>query len=184
MRGVSLTAKTSDLSYIFFSIRAARSSNVRRSWLRRARIALESRTDLTPAERHEIIVVRSQSNVSRIASPAVEEFDGTASAAFCDWQKQPARQYMRAGFDQHGQPTRKKAANKKAATVKTIAANDDCFMQVFTHPYSMPSKPDNRIKSTPKRPHYNPSNTFLSRHVDRFMRSPVLLLTRPICRRF
>jgi hypothetical protein len=123
MRGQSLSVKTSELSYIFFKIREARAANVRRSWLRRARIALESRTDLTPAERHEIICVRSQSNVSRIASPALEKFNGNvASAQFCEWQKQPARQYMRAGFDQHGQPTRKKAA--KACT---LAANDECF---------------------------------------------------------
>lgn len=123
MRGTALTPKTNELSYIFFKIREARQHNVRRSWLRRARIALESRTDLTPAERHEIICVRSQSNVVRIASPALEKFNGSPADSFCEWQKQPARQYMRKGFDVDGQPTRKKAA--KACT---LAANDDCYL--------------------------------------------------------
>ena len=74
MQGKSRTVKTDDVSYIFFKIRESRCAKTRRSWQRRARLALAKREDLTPAERHEICCVWSKSNVGHIDSPAMSKY--------------------------------------------------------------------------------------------------------------
>ena len=63
-----------DLPLIFFKIRASRDKATRRSWQRRARLALASLDGLTPAERHEIMCVWSRPDVCRI--------DGTSERCF------------------------------------------------------------------------------------------------------
>lgn len=73
MQGKPRSIKSDDLHYIFFQIRATRCSKTRRSWQRRARLALAKREDLTPAERHEICSVWSRSNVRQIDSPALSK---------------------------------------------------------------------------------------------------------------
>lgn len=105
MRGKELTRPTDDLSYIFFKIRETRDTRTRRSWQRRARLALAKRSDLTPQERHEICSVWSRSDCQHIDSPALSKclgvrhikFEGTA----------PASAVMRKRFDLTGQPLQK-----------------------------------------------------------------------------
>lgn len=109
MRGKERTRPTDDLSYIFFKIRETRDDKTRRSWQRRARLALAKRTDLTPAERHEVCAVWSRSDCQHIDSPALSKclglnhikFEGTA----------PAQSVMRRRFDSEGQPLEKKELN-------------------------------------------------------------------------
>lgn len=74
MQGKSRSIKTDDLAYIFFKIRETRCAKTRRSWQRRARLALAKREDLTPEERHEICCVWSKSNVGSIDSPAMSKY--------------------------------------------------------------------------------------------------------------
>ena len=76
MQGKPRSIKSDDLTYIFFQIRATRCPKTRRSWQRRARLALAQRTDLTPAERNEICSVWSRSNVAQIDSPAMSKLQG------------------------------------------------------------------------------------------------------------
>lgn len=75
-QGKSRSVNTLDLSFIFFKIRETRCSKTRRSWQRRARLALAQREDLTAAERHEICSVWSRSNVAQIDSPAMSKLQG------------------------------------------------------------------------------------------------------------
>lgn len=75
-QGKSRSINTLDLSFIFFKIRETRCSKTRRSWQRRARLALAQRDDLTPAEKHEICSVWSRSNVAQIDSPAMSKLQG------------------------------------------------------------------------------------------------------------
>lgn len=76
MQGKPRSIKSDDLPYIFFQIRATRCPKTRRSWQRRARLALAQRTDLTAAEQHEICSVWSRSNVHQIDSPALSKLHG------------------------------------------------------------------------------------------------------------
>lgn len=73
MHGISRTPNTLDLNLIFFKIRETRCPKTRRSWQRRARIALAQRNDLTAAEKHEICSVWSRSNAAEIDSPAMSK---------------------------------------------------------------------------------------------------------------
>ena len=73
MHGISRTPNTLDLNLIFFKIRETRCPKTRRSWQRRARLALAQRDDLTPSERHEICSIWSRSNISQIDSPAMSK---------------------------------------------------------------------------------------------------------------
>lgn len=75
-QGKSRSVNTLDLSFIFFKIRETRCSKTRRSWQRRARLALAQREDLTAAERHEICSVWSKYNVNQIDSPAMSKLHG------------------------------------------------------------------------------------------------------------
>lgn len=102
MQGKSRSKKTASLSYIFFKIRSTRDTPTRRSWQRRARLALDALDYLTPAERHEISACWSKSDVTRINSPALRKLfsrkdDGS------DWETIPAKKMMRAAFDADGQ---------------------------------------------------------------------------------
>ena len=76
MQGKPRSVKSDDLPYIFFQIRATRCPKTRRSWQRRARLALAKRLDLTPSERHEICSVWSRSNAAQIDSPAMSKLQG------------------------------------------------------------------------------------------------------------
>lgn len=73
MQGKPRSKKSDDLPYIFFKIRTTRCPKTRRSWQRRARLALAKHDDLTPSEQHEICSVWSKSNVDRIDSPAMSK---------------------------------------------------------------------------------------------------------------
>lgn len=121
MRGKALTPKTSTFSHIFWHIRTARAgSSLRRSWQRRARLALAALNWLTPAERHEIMCVWSRGDAHQIDSPALRKLlAGTGSRVPLqahEWQK-PARGYLRAGFRPDGQPTRRRVASPAANDV-------------------------------------------------------------------
>lgn len=76
MQGKSRSKKSDDLPYIFFKIRETRCAKTRRSWQRRARLALAKREDLTPAERHEICCVWGKSGSHLIDSPAMSKLHG------------------------------------------------------------------------------------------------------------
>lgn len=123
MQGKELTRPGKDLAYIFFKIRAYRDKATRRSWQRRARLALADRTDLTPAERHEIMCVWSRSDCHLIDSPAMSkllqrphiQFEGTT----------PAVRVTRAKFTSDGQ---KKERPKSCPYFPRVATNEDFFI--------------------------------------------------------
>lgn len=118
MQGKERTRPTDDLFYIFFNIRATRDPKTRRSWQRRARIALSKRLDLSPAERHEVCAVWSKSDCHLIDSPALSKCLGRAHIRFDGTR--PASTVLRKHFD---------TDNKKPALggFDGVAANDDFF---------------------------------------------------------
>jgi hypothetical protein len=117
MQGKSRTVKTADTSYIFYKIRESRCPKTRRSWQRRARIALELREDLTPAERHEICCVWSKSNVGQIDSPAMSKYFKQEHKA------QPHRTISAKSCTRRSFEGRKKSPEKPSL----FAANDPVF---------------------------------------------------------
>ena len=115
MQGKPRTRATVDLSFIFFKIRETRDTATRRSWTRRARLALVQRDDLTPAERHEVMCVWSRSNSHRIDSPAMSKVFNI------EHRPQPhqtisARSLCRRRFD------------VKKPAFSGLSANDDTFI--------------------------------------------------------
>lgn len=76
MQGKARSNRTDDLSFIFFKIRETRCSKTRRSWQRRARLALAKRDDITAAEKHEVCSVWARSNAQQIDSPAMSKLRG------------------------------------------------------------------------------------------------------------
>jgi hypothetical protein len=119
MRGKELTRPTDNLGQTFFHIRTSRDSNARRSWQRRARMALGKRDDLTPAERHEIMCTWSRDDCHMVRSAAMAKILGTTINS--DYQhKQPT---LRARFLNNGQ----KPDTKKPEQIRLDfgdAAND------------------------------------------------------------
>jgi hypothetical protein len=115
MQGLSRSTNTFDLNLIFFKIRETRDLKTRRSWQRRARLALALRDDLSPAERHEICSVWSQRNVHQIDSPALSKLHGKAHAP------RPEQTISAKSF------TRRSTGVKKPSIRGLIAANDDVF---------------------------------------------------------
>jgi hypothetical protein len=113
-QGKAKTLKTDDLSYIFFKIRETRDSKVRRSWQRRARLALAKRTDLTPAEQHEVCAVWSKSDCNRIDSPALSKCLGRKHIKFEG--SRPASCVVRKLFDDQGQPLKKSTPSERHYT--------------------------------------------------------------------
>ncbi|WP_367846258.1 hypothetical protein [Rhodoferax sp. WC2427] len=103
------TRPTVDLSYIFYNLRTVRDAKTRRSWQRRARIALDLLDFLTPAERHEITCVWSKQDCDKYDSPAMNKLQArlrgkpTPTRSRHDWEYKPASSAIRAGFDAHGQ---------------------------------------------------------------------------------
>lgn len=115
MHGLSRTPDTLDLNLIFFKIRETRDLKTRRSWQRRARIALALRDDLSHSERHEICAVWSQRNVHQIDSPALSKLHGKAHAP------RPEQTISAKSF------TRRPTGVKKPSNRGLVAANDDFF---------------------------------------------------------
>ena len=136
-QGKARTPATDDLARIFYAIRTSRSGPIRRSWQRRARLALDNfYPDLTPAERHEVCCVWSRKDCDRIASKALRKVNGSSRNGIVnDWEHLNARQFMRAGFDSEGQPTRKK---KKPGIARLAAANDSVFNTTSRSPCTPP----------------------------------------------
>lgn len=117
---------TEDLALIFFKVRSARTQGERKSWQRRARIALAKLSHLTDQERHEVASVWAQPNVSRIDSPALRKLHHRTHANESETAK--ARQFTRAAFTLTG---RKKTGLKPVS----VAANDSLFCnQAVTPP--------------------------------------------------
>jgi hypothetical protein len=116
MRGIELTRPTDDLAYIFFKIRESRWQNVRRSWQRRARLALAKRTDLTPAERHEVCAVWS-----KCLGRTHIKFEGS----------RPASSVLRRRFDVDGQPVERAISGRCSASRKNHALDIDLQHQVL-----------------------------------------------------
>ena len=105
MQGRSRTKPGLGLATIFFHIRTTRDKATRRSWQRRARLALAQMDWLTPAERHEICAVWSRADAVRIDSPAMRKLMGNR-APRSEWETIPARSVMRARFDGAGRRRR------------------------------------------------------------------------------
>lgn len=149
-QGRARTPKTESLGQIFFHIRTERHGPVRRSWQRRGRIALQKQhPELTPAERHEIMVCWSRYDCDRIESPALRKIHPNLKSLIPkhDWETKKARRFMRAGFDSDGQPTRKK---KPGVTRQfSDAANDPIYLPSTTsHSQCTPlhfAGPDTRV---------------------------------------
>ena len=119
MRGKAHTPKfkSDDLALIFYKIRAARDTPTRRSLMRRARIALAQRTDLTDAERHEVMAVWSKRDTTNVDSPAMRKLRGDTRPAH-DWETTPAKRF-----------TRKATGTKKPGTSRLFseASNDPAY---------------------------------------------------------
>lgn len=141
MHGLSRTANTFDLNLIFFKIRETRCPKTRRSWQRRARIALARRDDLSPAERHEICAVWSQRNAHQIDSPALSKLHGKAHAP------QPEQTISAKSF------TRRPTGAKKPSVKRLVAANDDFFSvdcSVSRNSHALDSAPLHRANCKPR----------------------------------
>ncbi|MBS0316672.1 MAG: hypothetical protein JSR49_06060 [Proteobacteria bacterium] len=125
MLGRSRTRPGRDLATIFFHIRTERDAKTRRSWQRRARIALAAVPGLTDAERHEIIAVWSRLDCSRIDSPAMRKLLGSGPVA-PDYATIPAKSVMSARFDADGKATRRRRRPglPGLAALHADAAND------------------------------------------------------------
>lgn len=125
MQGRSRTRRGADLATIFFHIRTERDAKTRRSWQRRARIALAAVPGLTDAERHEICAVWSRLDCSRIDSPAMRKLLGHGPAA-PEYATIPARSVMSARFDADGKAIRRKRRRGLSglAALYADAAND------------------------------------------------------------
>jgi hypothetical protein len=78
MQGKPRSIKTVDLPLIFFKIRSTRCPKTRRSWQRRARLALAKLPSLTPSEQHEIICVWSRPECNQIDSAALRKYTGSS----------------------------------------------------------------------------------------------------------
>jgi hypothetical protein len=116
-----LTPATGDLSRIFWEIRQCRVPNLRRSWMRRARLALAANHRLTDAQRHEVMCVWSRRECSQIFSEALGLVTGNApSRAFCHLR---AKRYLRARFMPDGQAISRLGNRFKVGK----AANDDFY---------------------------------------------------------
>lgn len=129
MRGKPNTPnfKADDLALIFYKIRAARDTPTRRSLMRRARMALALRTDMTDSERHEVMCVWSKRDMSNVDSPALRKLFGHARDAH-DWETVPARRHTRRSFVP---PTKKPGRTR----LFSDAAND----ATYGHSYIGPS---------------------------------------------
>lgn len=118
-KGKPRSTRTFDLSMIFFKIRESRCMKTRRSWMRRARIALAKLENLTDQDRHEIICVWSRSNASQIASEAMKKvlprlphhLEGKTLKSGC---------FLRQRFDHDG-------SRIKKPSLRGLAANDPIF---------------------------------------------------------
>ena len=100
MQGKSLSHSygKADLPLIFYKIRTVRTAAERRSWQRRARIALAARSDLTDYERHEIAAVWSKPDPERYDSPALRKLLNQSPEP-ARWQNKDAHAATRAAFD-------------------------------------------------------------------------------------
>lgn len=129
-QGQTRSVRTNDLHYIFFKIRETRCPKTRRSWQRRARLALAQREDLTPSERHEIACTWSQRNAHQIDSLAMSKLHGKNHAPRPE-QIIEAKRFTRRKY------TTKTIANQAINTPSTdlkkpafngLASNDDVFI--------------------------------------------------------
>lgn len=136
LRGKSLTPAygPDELSLVFFKIRATRDRNQRRSLMRRARLALATRADLTPAEQHEIMSVWSRADVQHIDSPAMRKLLRAPGTQAREWEVQPARQHMRAAFDASGQRRARVKKPRDARLDFGDAVNDAAINSEFHTP--------------------------------------------------
>ena len=129
MQGKPRTAAGHELAFIFFKIRETRCIKTRRSWQRRARLALVQRPDLSPSERHEICAVWSRMDCHRVNSPAMSKLQGKSHApSVC--QTITARSCTRRIFAT--KIIASKAHNTPSTDVKKpafsgLAVNDDLF---------------------------------------------------------
>jgi hypothetical protein len=123
VRGKARTPKVTDLAFIFFKLRTSRDSSDRRSWQRRARLALAQRLDLSPAERHEIACVWSQPGVGLIDSPALRKLHARSNGP-AEYETTPARQFTRARFD----VTTKKPGVTRLDVGRVEAVNDSQWL--------------------------------------------------------
>lgn len=115
-QGQTRSVRTNDLNYIFFKIRETRCPKTRRSWQRRARLALAQLEDLTPSERHEIACTWSQLNAHQIDSPALSKLHGKTHAPSRE-QTIKASSLYRRSFD------------VKKPTYIGLASNEDHFTE-------------------------------------------------------
>lgn len=132
MQGKSSTPKTVDLPLIFWHIRASRDDKNRRSWMRRARLALADIDYLTDADRHEVMAVWSKREVTNVDSPALRKLH---CITHCknqpeparEWEHIPAKSLTRASFlpDGSKKPRAKKPDAVSAWFSYGPAANDE-----------------------------------------------------------
>lgn len=130
MRGKALTKATDDLSLIFFKIRTTRDPKTRRSWQRRARVALAKLDFLTDAERHEIACVWSHKDGIYIDSPALRKL---LKMPKLESQTRPAKAYTRRRFDLDAQTT---GAKKPAISGLSVPAANDAIYDLSRSTFS------------------------------------------------
>jgi hypothetical protein len=126
MQGKDRTRPTNDLGMIFWYIRTTRDTATRRSWQRRARLALAAIEWLTNAERHEIMCVWSSEQSHLTNSPALNKLLGR------DQKSEYATRTptLRASYTEDGQ-TKKKPSIRRLMNME--AANDSNGCTQDTH---------------------------------------------------
>lgn len=140
-KGKPRSFSTFDLSFIFFKIRETRCPNTRRSWMRRARIALAKLENLTDQDRHEIICVWSRSNACQIASEAMQKVLPRLPQ-HDDRKTLKSRCFLRQRFDANG-------SRIKKPSMRGLAVNDP----IFNADYSA-DRINRPLENVPLRPAY------------------------------
>lgn len=122
-KGKPLSFRTFDLSLIFFKIRESRCTSTRRSWMRRARIALAKLENLTDKDRHEIICVWSRNDTHQIASESLKKV--LPRLPHNDTLKTDlSSRYYRRRFNHDGSAIKKPALSGFAANDAVFTLND------------------------------------------------------------
>lgn len=103
MQGRERTRPTNDLGLIFFHIRTTRCTKTRRSWQRRARIALSNLKHLSEKDKHEIMCTWSRDDCHMVNSESMHKLLKPSAIYHTKSQNAHRTPTLRAKFDRHGQ---------------------------------------------------------------------------------
>ena len=149
MQGKDRTRPTNDLGLIFYQIRTTRDKATRKSWQRRARLALAAIDTLTPAERHEIMCVWSTQECHLTNSPALNKLLGRESKP----EFSPRAPVLRASYTNDGQ-TKKKPAISRLMHIEAANDSNGCTQDTRQHLQHLCTLVSSAYRGQPKTQHY------------------------------